>query len=86
MRPRYSVDTELKKYASESQKKYIDAVNEHGSFRAAARAQGYREMVTDVIHHNVASINSLIACGFRLFVPDKPWGKPEHVCFWRRPL
>jgi len=40
MRPRYRLDPGLKEYATETQKRYIDAVNEHGSYRAAARALG----------------------------------------------
>lgn len=40
MRPTYRIDETIKKYATESQKRYIEAVNEHGSLRAAARALG----------------------------------------------
>jgi hypothetical protein len=40
MRQRYSVDEGLKKYASASQAKYIDMVNECGSMRAASRKFG----------------------------------------------
>ena len=40
MTPRYRVDPELKKYATESQKRCIDAVNEQRSFRGAARVLG----------------------------------------------
>lgn len=39
-RPKYRVDEEIKKYASETQKRAIDAVNQHGSMRAAAKALG----------------------------------------------
>jgi hypothetical protein len=38
MRPRYRLDEKLKDYATEIQKKIIDAVNEHRSMQAAARA------------------------------------------------
>lgn len=38
--PTYRVDEGLLPYASESQAKYIKAVNEHGSFRKAAKALG----------------------------------------------
>lgn len=40
MRPKYRVDPELKQFATESQKKYVDAVNETGSMRAASRKLG----------------------------------------------
>jgi hypothetical protein len=40
MRPRSSVDPKIKEYATAVQREYIDAVNEHGSVRAAARAKG----------------------------------------------
>lgn len=38
MRPTYTVDEGVRQFATEAQKKYIDAVNQHGSLRAAARA------------------------------------------------
>lgn len=38
MTPRYRIDEALKAYATETQKKMIDAVNEHRSMQAAARA------------------------------------------------
>jgi molybdenum-dependent DNA-binding transcriptional regulator ModE len=38
--PTEAVDEHLKTWATEAQEKYIDAVNKHGSFRAAARALG----------------------------------------------
>jgi hypothetical protein len=38
--PLEAVDEHLKTWATEAQEKYIDAVNEHGSMRAAARALG----------------------------------------------
>lgn len=40
MMPFWKVDERLKEYATESQAKYIDAINEHKSARAAARALG----------------------------------------------
>jgi UDP-2,3-diacylglucosamine pyrophosphatase LpxH len=40
MKPRSGVDPELKTWATEAQGRYIDAVNEHGSIRAAAKALG----------------------------------------------
>jgi len=53
---------------------------------AWARHNNYNALVCDVIHHNAASINSLIACGFKQFVPEKPWGRMADVCFWRLEL
>src|SRR5689334_20544738 len=38
--PRYRVDEELKKYATEKQLKYLKAVNEHRGFSRAAKALG----------------------------------------------
>lgn len=40
MMPFWKVDERLKEYATETQRKYIDAINEHKSARAAARALG----------------------------------------------
>lgn len=39
-RPQHRVDPKLKEWATASQAKYIDAVNEHGSFREASRKLG----------------------------------------------
>jgi hypothetical protein len=48
--PRYRVDEGLKKYGTEHQNKCVDAVNEHKSFSAAARALGIgRTTVQDAI-------------------------------------
>ena len=38
--PRYRVDPGIKDFATEAQRKAIDAVNEHGSFRKAAKVLG----------------------------------------------
>jgi len=40
MRPTYRIDEAVKQFATDTQKRYIDAVNQHGSLRAAARAIG----------------------------------------------
>ena len=40
MRPRYHVDEALKQYATATQQRYIDAVNQNRSFAKAARALG----------------------------------------------
>ena len=45
--PTYMLDENLKQYATESQCKYIDAVNKHRSKRAAARALGVNFSTVD---------------------------------------
>lgn len=49
---------------------------------AYARAQGWPTVVTDT-HLNVASANSLIACGFRLFNPERKWAF-ETSLYWKK--
>jgi N-acetylglutamate synthase-like GNAT family acetyltransferase len=49
-----------------------------------AKALGWNWLVTDTTD-NPASSNSLIACGFKLFKPTKPWGF-KHSLYWRRKL
>lgn len=39
----------------------------------AARAQGMRVIVTDTSHENLASSNSLIREGYKLYAPIKKW-------------
>jgi GNAT superfamily N-acetyltransferase len=51
---------------------------------AFARSIGMRWAVSDTTD-NPASANSLIACGFKLFEPSKPWGS-ERTIYWRRDL
>ena len=46
-----------------------------------ARALGWKWLITDT-YRNPASSNSLIACGFKLFEPSKPWGIKETL-YWR---
>lgn len=43
--PRYRIDEGIKDFATETQRKYIDAVNEHGSIRKAARVVGVHNAV-----------------------------------------
>lgn len=50
-----------------------------------ARKHGWSQLVTETINDNAASANSLIACGFRQFNPERPWGSPYAV-YWRRYL
>lgn len=49
-----------------------------------ARAHGLPAVVTDT-HENVASANSLIACGFRLYEPESKWSF-ETALYWRKQL
>lgn len=46
-----------------------------------AKALGWNWLITDT-YLNPASSNSLIACGFKLFEPSKPWGVKETL-YWR---
>ena len=50
-----------------------------------ARALGMRWVVTDTQRGNCASSNSLIACGFRLYLPETAWAGPETL-YWRRAI
>jgi hypothetical protein len=60
-----SVDPELKTYASERQGQYIDAVNEHGSFVAAAVALGITESVVRNGVHRAQAVAAM-----RGYAPD----------------
>lgn len=60
------------------QKKFI-----HVRIRQA-KALGWKWLVTDTTD-NPASANSLIACGFKMFEPSRPWGF-ENTLYWRRKL
>jgi RimJ/RimL family protein N-acetyltransferase len=51
----------------------------------AARSLGLRELVTYTTPWNLASANSLIACGYRLYRPESRWGGAESL-HWRRGL
>ena len=46
---------------------------------AAARRLAVNELVTYVMTYNVASINSLVKCGFRFYVPATKWGGTSAV-------
>jgi len=41
-------------------------------------------LITDTFY-NPASANSLIACGFKMFIPSKPWAYKD-TCYWRKRL
>ena len=49
-----------------------------------ARALGWNWLITDT-YENPASSNSLIATGFKLFEPTKPWGA-NGTLYWRLKL
>lgn len=51
---------------------------------AHAKTLGLRCVVTDT-HDNPASANSLIACGFRTYLPEEPWRAPGAV-YWKKNL
>lgn len=50
-----------------------------------ARALGFTSLHTDTIAGNPASINNLIACGFRSFTPAIAWAGGD-ACYWRKTL
>lgn len=60
------------------QKKLIRARLQH------AKRHGAEWAVTDT-RRNPASANSLIACGFRMYTPQHPWGFTD-ACYWRKSL
>jgi N-acetylglutamate synthase-like GNAT family acetyltransferase len=49
-----------------------------------AKTLGWKWLVTDTTD-NLASSNSLIACGFKMFKPTRPWGF-KNTLYWRRKL
>ena len=49
-----------------------------------ARALGWKWLITDT-RCNPPSSNSLIAMGFRLFEPTRPWGHTDAL-YWRKSL
>lgn len=50
-----------------------------------ARSLGWRWLMTDTVPYNPASANSLIHCGYRLYVPAQPWCVNGAI-YWRRNL
>ena len=48
---------------------------------AMARRHGYQEIVTYVLDWNLASANSLIACGFRLYNPESKYAGSKAFYF-----
>jgi GNAT superfamily N-acetyltransferase len=52
---------------------------------ALAKRQGFREVITYVLGWNLASANSLIACGFRLYTPQEKYAG-EKALYFRKVL
>lgn len=52
---------------------------------AHAKASGWAWVVSDT-HNSPQSSNSLIACGFRMYSPTKPWWKSRTAVYWRKRL
>jgi GNAT superfamily N-acetyltransferase len=50
-----------------------------------ARARLLKVLVTDTSRANLASSNSLIACGYRLYTPAVPWAFKDGN-YWRKTL
>ena len=51
---------------------------------AHARKRGMLWAITDT-RQNPASANSLISCGFKMYIPENPWGHKD-ACYWRRKI
>jgi predicted acetyltransferase len=50
-----------------------------------ARRLGVRQLVTYCVAENLASANSLLACGFKLYRPEHRWGGAAAM-YWRKIL
>lgn len=50
-----------------------------------AKSFGWGVLVTETIHDNAPSMCSLIGCGFRPYIPKKPWGHKSAV-YWRKKI
>jgi GNAT superfamily N-acetyltransferase len=51
---------------------------------ARARRLGMHSIITDT-SDNPASANNLIACGYRIYSPEEPWGF-NHTIYWTKAL
>lgn len=49
-----------------------------------AKKQGWEWLITDA-RQNPASVNNLIACGFRMYSPSNPWSFKDAT-YWRRKI
>lgn len=52
---------------------------------AKARREGWVWAVTDCTADNLASCNSLISGGYKLYMPTRPWGL-RGALYWRKHL
>lgn len=52
---------------------------------AKARRIGWKWLITETANWNVASANSLLACGYKLFTPTHAWGV-EGALYWRKKI
>jgi ribosomal protein S18 acetylase RimI-like enzyme len=52
---------------------------------AYAKRHGYKEAISDSASYNVASSNSLIACGFKLYRPRTLWSF-RSALYWFKTL
>jgi len=50
-----------------------------------AKSEGWKWVISDTSKDNVASSNSLITCGFRLYRPATPWSF-ESALYWHKEL
>jgi RimJ/RimL family protein N-acetyltransferase len=48
-----------------------------------AQSQGWAELITETIHDNARSGNTMIRAGFKMFAPVHPWNNAP-VCYWRK--
>ena len=48
-----------------------------------ARKRGYTKLITYTAHWNVASSNSLMSCGYKMYRPLYAWGGKEFVYWWK---
>lgn len=51
-----------------------------------ARKQGYEWVITDTAPDNPASSNSLISCGYKLWIPKRKWAEYAPALYWRKIL
>ena len=51
-----------------------------------AKQLGCEYLITYTDRENLASSNSLIACGYKLYTPERVWGLPrsESLYWWRK--
>jgi hypothetical protein len=49
-----------------------------------ARRNGWRVVVSDTTD-NIASANNFICAGYRLYLPQNPWGWP-HTLYWTKSI